>query len=44
VEVKFQLFKDCSHGFTHRGPREAAMGAWMLMAAFLKDIFLIRIK
>jgi acetyl esterase len=36
VEVQYRLFTGCNHGFTHRGPREAAMDAWMLMAAFLR--------
>jgi acetyl esterase len=36
VEVQFKLFKGCDHGFAYRGPREAAMDAWMLMAAFLR--------
>jgi acetyl esterase len=36
VEVQYKPFEGCDHGYTHREPREAAMDAWMLMAAFLR--------
>jgi len=36
VKGQDKLFKGRGHGFTYRGPREAGMDAWMLMAAFLR--------
>lgn len=41
--VKFEIFKDCQHGFTHKWLKEynekEAERAWKMMADFLKEIF-----
>lgn len=33
VKVQDELFKDCTHAFTHLGPKEKAEEAWTLIAA-----------
>lgn len=41
--VKFEVFKDCQHGFTHKWLKEynekESERAWKMMAEFLKEIF-----
>lgn len=41
--VKFEIFKECQHGFTHKWFKEynekEAERAWKMMAEFLKEIF-----
>lgn len=42
-DVKFEVFKECQHGFTHKWLREfnekESERAWKMMADFLKEIF-----
>lgn len=42
-DVKFEIFKDCQHGFTHKWLKEynekESERAWNMMAEFLKEIF-----
>lgn len=37
VSVHNVLFKDCSHAFTHFGPKEKAMEAWQLIAQKIRE-------
>lgn len=36
VEVNLHIFHDCSHAFTHLGPPEKAVEAWLLIAKEIK--------
>ncbi|OXS54875.1 acetyl esterase [Bacillus sp. V-88] len=38
VNVQEELFKDCSHAFTHLGPKEKAEEAWQLIAGKIKAV------
>jgi acetyl esterase len=40
VDVTYKMYKGCHHGFTHRGPKEAANDAWKLMAEQLRKAFI----
>jgi len=39
VKVTYRMYEGCDHGFTHAGPKEAAIDAWELMASCLKNAF-----
>ncbi|MFD9627617.1 alpha/beta hydrolase [Peribacillus muralis] len=38
INVQDELFKDCSHAFTHLGPKERAEEAWQLIAWKIKEV------
>ncbi|MGE6377686.1 alpha/beta hydrolase [Peribacillus muralis] len=38
INVQDVLFKDCSHAFTHLGPKERAEEAWQLIAWKIKEV------
>jgi acetyl esterase len=38
VPTEHVRYVGCQHGFTHRGPRDAAVGAWTRMARFLERV------
>ncbi|MCR8848119.1 alpha/beta hydrolase [Rossellomorea sp. SC111] len=38
VNVQEELFRDCSHAFTHLGPKERAEKAWQLIAGKIKAV------
>lgn len=38
IRVQEELFRDCSHAFTHLGPKEKAEEAWRLIAGKIKEV------
>ncbi|UOQ44413.1 alpha/beta hydrolase [Halobacillus salinarum] len=37
IHVRYESFKECTHAFTHLGPRDKAIEAWDIIAEEIKD-------